>query len=146
MSKKIFLITLLLASITFAKSQKMWEHQHSFVLKKDQVANIYIDEINIKNKQKNSSYLLKFKWVVYENGSLILLLNYMGYPHQYILKRERSLESVKIKLLSDLNGFNSEVYALINFSNFNKSKQLAGLNVYIKDMKKRVLTKFIDPK
>lgn len=146
MNKKVFLITLLLVNLAFAKNQKMWEFQHSFVLKKDQVANVYIDEINIKNKQKNSTYLLKFNWVLFENGNLVLLLNYMGYPHQYILKREQALDGIKIQLLSDSWSFNSEVYALINFSNFNKNKQMAGINVYIKDRMKRVLAKFKDPK
>jgi hypothetical protein len=146
MNKKLFLVALLLVNLAFAKNQKMWESQHSFVLKKDQVANIYIHEIDIKNKQKNSSYLLKFNWVLFENGNLVLLLNYMGYPHQYILRKEKQLDSVKITLLSDSWSLDSQVYALINFSNFNKNKQMAGINVYIKDDKKRVSTTFKDPK
>lgn len=141
-SKILFVISFLLVDLTFAKTQSLWNFQYSFNLKKDKIAKVYIKKTANKNKQKNSSYLLKFRWTLYENKNLILLSNYMGYPYQYVLKKESSLNSVKIKLLSSANAYNGRTYALIVFSDFNEKKQIATLNVYIKDDKKRISVKF----
>lgn len=137
----------LLASITlYAKNKQIWEYQHQFLLKKDQIAQIHIDSITLANKQKNSSFLLKFRWVLFENKYLTLLLRYKGYPHQYLFKSVKPMNGVKIDLLNTSNKLEDRVYALINIANFDEQKQLARIDVYIRDDKKKIRAKFQDPK
>ncbi len=146
MSKIIFLIILLLFSdISYAKKQKLWSFQYSFNLKKDKIATVFINKSD-KDKKGNSLYVLKFRWTLYANKSLIVLANYMNYPHQYVLKKERLLDSIRIKLLSDGRDYNGKAYALIVFSDFDNKRQIATLNVYIKDEMKRMTIDFQEPK
>lgn len=141
MNKIFFLILLLLCDISFAKDSSIWNFQYSFNLKKDKIATVFINESD-KNKEGKSLYVLKFRWTLYANKNLILLLNYMGYPHQYVLKKKRSMDRVRIKLLADGNDYNGKIYALIVFSDFNKKENSAILDVYIKDETKKIRVDF----
>ena len=142
MNKIFFLILFLLCDISFAKERSIWNFQYSFNLKKDKIATVFINKSD-KDKQGNSLYVLKFRWTLYANKNLILLSNYMGYPHQYVLKKTHSMDRVRIKLLADGNDYNGKIYALIVFSDFNKNKNSAILDVYIKDETKKIRVDFV---
>jgi len=146
MNKIFFLLFFLTSTLLYAKNKQIWEYQHRFLLKKDQIAQIHIDSVALANKQKNSSFLLKFGWVLFEGENLTLLLNYKGYPHQYLLKSGTPMTGVKIDLLSNSNGLRGRVYALIDITDFDQQKQMAYFDVYIKDDKSKVQIKFQDPK
>lgn len=146
MNKIFFLLFFLASTLLYAKGQQTWEYQHRFLLKKDQIAQIHFNSVALANKQKNSSFLLKFGWVLFENENLTLLLNYKGYPHQYLLKSGKPIDGVKIDLLSNSNGLRGRVYALIDIADFDQQKQLARIDVYIRDDTKKVRIKFQDPK
>ena len=141
MNKIFFLIFFLFCDISFAKSQSFWNFGHSFNLKKDKIATVFINKSD-KDKDGKSLYALKFRWTLYTNNNLIVLSNYMGYPHQYVLKKEHSQDRVRIKLLADANDYSGKTYALIVFSDFNKNKNIAVLDVYIKDEAKRIRVDF----
>ncbi len=141
MSKILFLILFLLSDTSFAKQRSNWDFQYSFNLKKDKIATVFINR-NKKNKEGKSLYVLKFRWTLYANKNLILLLNYMGYPHQYVLKKTDLMQSVRIKLLADGNDYNGRIYAVIVFSDFDKRKNRAILDVYIKDETKKIRVDF----
>ncbi len=145
MSKIILLFFLLFCDFSYAKKQKLWDFQYSFNLKKDKIATIFIDK-DTKDKSGKSLYVLKFRWTLYTNNSLIVLTKYMNYPHQYVLQRKRLFDSIQIKLLSDGKDYRGRAYALIVFSDFNKNRQIATLNVYIKDEMKRMRIEFDEPK
>ncbi|WP_331773782.1 hypothetical protein [Sulfurospirillum sp. 1612] len=146
MNKICFLLFFLVSTLLYGKDKQIWEYQHRFLLKKDQVAQIHIDNVALANKQKNSSFLLKFGWVLFENANITLLLNYKGYPHQYLLRSGKPTDGVKIDLLSNSNGLRGRVYALIDIADFDQQKQRAQIDVYIKDDTKKVRIKFQDPK
>ena len=141
MNKIFFLILFLFCDISFAKSKSFWDFGHTFNLKKDKIATVFINKSD-KNKNGKSLYALKFRWTLYANNNLIVLSNYMGYPHQYVLRKERSQDRIRIKLLADANDYNGKTYALIVFSDFNKNKDRAILDVYIKDEAKRIRVDF----
>ena len=134
---RIFLSFFIIFSFSYGASQKLWDFEHSFNLKKDKIA--------IVNINKNR-YSLKFRWTLYTNKTLILLANYMGYPYQFVLKRVRPLDRVEIKLLGDSGDFGGRTYALLVFSDFDDQKNLATIDVYIKDEVRRIKVDFIEPK
>lgn len=115
----------------------MWDFQYSFNLKKDKIATIFIDKDS--TSKGKSKYVLSFRWTLYDGSkNLILLTKYMNYPNQYVLSLKRSLDRVKVKLLQNSGDYHEPAYALIVFSNFEPKKQIATLDVYIKDETKRV--------
>jgi hypothetical protein len=142
MSKIFVLCFLLLFDFANAKKQKIWDFQYAFNLKKDKIATVLVSK---NTKDKKGDYALKFRWTLYANQNLILLANYMGYPHQYILRKKRLQDRVQIQLLTNGGGYNSMAYALIVFSDFDKNKKIATMNVYIKDAKKRLTVNFKEP-
>ena len=144
MSKILLLSFLLFCDFSYAKKQKLWDFQYTFNLKKDKIATVIINK-NTKDKKAKSKYTLNFRWTLYANKNLILLANYMNYPHQYVLTKQRLHDRVQIKLLGD-DGYNGRTYALIVFSDFDKDKNIATMNVFIKDQKKRIVVDFKEPK
>ncbi len=141
MSRIFFLLFFLFCNLTFAKEKSFWDFLHSFNLKKDKIASVFINESD-KDKSGKSLYVLKFRWTLYANGNLILLSDYMNYPNQYVLRKQRSLDRIRVKLLADANDYNGKTYALIVFSGFDKNKDEATLDVYIKDEAKRIRVDF----
>ena len=144
MSKILLLSFLLFCDFSYAKKQKLWDFQYTFNLKKDKIATVIINK-NTKDKKAKSKYTLNFRWTLYANKNLILLANYMNYPHQYVLTKQRLHDRVQIKLLG-YDGYNTRAYALIVFSDFDKDKNIATMNVFIKDQKKRIVVDFKEPK
>jgi len=144
MSKILLLSFLLFCDFSYAKKQKLWDFQYTFNLKKDKIATVIINK-NTKDKKVKSKYTLNFRWTLYANKNLILLANYMNYPHQYVLTKQRLQDRVQIKLLGD-NGYNTRAYALVVFSDFDKDKNIATMDVFIKDQKKRIVVDFKEPK
>jgi len=142
---RIFLSFFIIFSFSYGASQKLWDFEHSFNLKKDKIAIVNINK-NVKNKKNNNRYSLKFRWTLYANKTLILLANYMGYPYQFVLKRVRQLDRVEIKLLGDSGDFGGRTYALLVFSDFDEQKNVATIGVYIKDEARRIKVDFIEPK
>jgi len=127
----------------YAQKQKLWDYQYTFNLKKDKIATVIINN-NPKNTKGKSKYILYFRWTLYANKNLILLVNYMNYPHQFVLQKERLHDRVQIKLLGNGGDYNARAYALIVFSDYNKN--IATINVFIKDRKKRMIVNFKEPK
>ena len=144
MSKILLLSFLLFCDFSYAKKQKLWDFQYTFNLKKDKIATVIINK-NTKDKKVKSKYTLNFRWTLYANKNLILLANYMNYPHQYVLTKQRLQDRVQIKLLGD-NGYNTRAYALVVFSDFDKDKNIATMNVFIKDQTKKIVVDFKEPK
>jgi len=145
MSKILLLFFLIFFNFSYAKKQKIWDFQHTFNLKKDKIATILINK-NSKDKKGNKAYTLRFRWTLYANKSLILLANYMGYPHQFVLQKKRLQDRVEIKLLGDGGDYNAKAYAIVVFSSFNINKKIATMDVFIKDQKNRMIVNFKEPK
>jgi hypothetical protein len=135
---------LLFCDFSYAKKQKLWDYQYAFNLKKDRIATVIINK-NSKNTKGKSRYTLYLRWTLYANKNLILLVNYMDYPHQFVLQKERLRDRVQIKLLENGGDYNARAYALIVFSDYNTNKNIATINVFIKDQKKRMIVKFKEP-
>jgi hypothetical protein len=138
---KVGLIVLLCISLSSANLVN-WDYTHTFKLKKDEIATISI----IKKEYENQSKLegkLTFRWTLFHNELLILLVNYEGHPTQHVLQKIYKRDAVSISLLGDYEHLNQMVILKLKFSDF--SKDIATIDALIYDPEKRVEVQFIDP-
>ena len=124
-----------------------YEYEHEFVLKKDEVGMVLINRKEVTKKptadNPNNEYLLKFRWTLFTNNMLTLLVNYRGYPTQYILEKKYPLQRVNIPLLPDgENKMEAQTYAKIVFADFNQTSKHAVINVLIDDDQQRIQVEF----
>jgi hypothetical protein len=141
MSRTVFFSLLI---VFFAVGElKAFDYSEQFTLKKDQIAKV---EVIKRDYETHKMALLKFRWTLYHNDRLVLLVNYDGFPTQHVLKKEYKKDSIRLNLLGDYVNIANRVYLILKFSNFDSSKKLANFDVMIKDPKKRVEVKFIHPK
>lgn len=128
-------------------AQQSYEYQHQFILKKDEIGNVFINRKEVTKKptkdNPNNEYLLKFRWTLYTNKLLTVLVNYRGHPTQYIMKKTYPLESVIIPLLPDGEDvINSRVYLKMVFNDFNQSSKEAIFDIFIEDTNQRIEVEF----
>lgn len=127
--------------------EDLFLYQHQFVLKKDEIGNIFINRKEVRKKatidNPNNEYLLRFRWTLFANNTLIVLVNYRGHPYQYALEKKYPLESIIVPLLPDgENVITSQVYAKIVFTDFNQSNKAAVFDIFIKDASERIMVEF----
>ena len=131
-----FLPLFLLATQLFAFK---YEYKHTFILKKDEVATINI--VKKEGKDKQSIY---FRWTLFANDRLVLLLNYDSFPRQYILQKRYKRDRVRIYLRDDYKNIYDRSYLVLKFREFDKKS--AKIEADISDKEKVLDIKFIDPK
>ncbi len=139
---KIGLILLLSLSL-IGKDLVSWDYTHTFKLKKDEIATISVIKKEYENQSKLEG-LLTFRWTLFHNEHLVLLINYEGHPTQHVLQKIYKRDAVTINLLGDYKQINQRVLLKLKFSDF--SKDIATLDALIYDPKKRIEVQFIDPK
>jgi len=147
MSRIIVGICLVSFFASMLLGEGLFQYQHQFILKKDEIGSIFINRKEIRKKatkeNPNNEYLLRLRWTLFANNSLIVLLNYRGHPKQYVLEKKYPLESIIIPLLPDgENVITSQVYAKIVFADFNQSNKEAIFDVFIQDVSERILVEF----
>ncbi len=135
---QILLICLLLSSKILAN----WDYSHSFKLKKDEIATISVIKKDYKTRSKLDGEVA-FRWTLYHNDLLVLLVSYEGFKTQHILKKEYKRDSVAINLMGDYVRVDQRVFLVIKFSGFDNN--IATLDANIRDPKKRVEVIFKDP-
>jgi len=134
MSRILFLLLFYQILLAFK-----WDSSHKYLLTKDQLA-----QIKVINKDDNTEELIKFRWTLYANNRLVLLLNKGGYPSQYILQRRYKANSIKINLSDDYTDEFDRSFLRISFKEFKDSK--AKFTLFFSNPKKRFVVKYIDPK
>jgi len=139
---KIWLFLLIFFSLATAKLID-WDYTHSFNLKKDEIAKIQITKKDYTSQPKPDGEL-EFRWTLYHNDLLILLVKYEGFSTQYTLKKKYKRDAVRIYLLGDYDNIADRVYLILRFSEF--KKETATIEAMIRDPKKRIEVKFIEPK
>lgn len=125
----------------------LYQYQHQFILKKDEIGSIFINRKEVRKKatkdNPNNEYLLRLRWTLFANNSLIVLVNYRGHPTQYVLEKKYPLESIIIPLLPQGEDvIKSQVYAKIVFNDFNQSNKEAIFDIFIQDVNERILVEF----
>jgi len=144
MSRLLFVF---LISISSLFAEVKYEYRHQFVLKKDELGFVHINrkEVTKKATAENpmNDYLLKLRWTLFANNQLFVLVNYRGYPYQYVLKKNYPLESVMSPLLPEgEDKMNAKVLIKIVFNDFNQSNREAILDIFIEDNQERIQVEF----
>lgn len=137
---RVFISIILIFSFLHAKKASNWTYSHRYSLKKDQIANIGYGPTAAKGKDNQKLF---FRWTSLINDRVTVLVNHKGYPHQYVLQNKRSLDSIKLYLLSNGgNEIEQRSYLLISLSDINQGKRVVNFDIFVKDDKKRVLVEF----
>ena len=121
------------ASLLFAAGANSpndaWSFEDTFALKKDRV-----QHIQIHAKQKTFS--LAFRWTLYQNGGLVMFVDYDGHRYQPLLYDRYGLDAFRIDLFSKPNDASpmqfETPYALLIFRNYNPKRREAWIDVKIK--------------
>ncbi len=121
-----------------------WEYTYTFRLKKDETAKILVH----KNFEKPSklSGVMEFRWTLYKNEGLVLLLKYEGFPHQYVLYRKNDRDFIKVSISKKPSKEWLESYLLMKFEDFDEKRYIATLSVFIRSPLKEYEVSFIEPK
>jgi hypothetical protein len=138
------LVVFLLFSLSlFSGEFKDWDYTHTFTLKKDEVAKIRVIKKEYESQPKPEGDF-SFRWTLYHNKLLVLLVNYENHKTQYALQKLYKRDAVTFNLLGDYENFNQQVILKLKFLEFSKDK--ATLEAMIYDPKKRTEVEFIEPK
>ena len=132
------ILSVFLFSVLFFGESSFWNYSYSYTLKKDQVAKIRIKKDYLPTIKKEG--LLQFRWTLFKANKLVLLVDYEGYPTQYLLENRYRRNSVKIKLLGDYPTISKEAFAIIRFKDFKDKK--ASFDVLIRDPEHRLEVRF----
>ena len=135
--KKFFLILLLPSLLVAFK----WDDTHDFILKKDQFG-----KIKVIKRADSSVRILALRWTLYQNGRLVVLANYDGFPTQYIIQKEYKRNSIKITLRDDYAEGSKRAYLILAFKDFNDKNMTALIKAFVTDPQKSLEIEFIDPK
>ncbi len=133
MSRFILLLIIPLLLVAFK-----WDYLHKFNLSKDDVAIIKVIDRKDKSVQD-----LRFRWTLFTNEGLILLVKYDGFPTQYTLEKKYKQNSIKIELRDDYKDSLNRSYLLLRFKDFKSNK--AVIEAVVSDQTKSVDIEFIDP-
>ncbi len=138
------LFALLAPFFLFATNVDMWQHSHEFVLKKDEFAKVVFKK-HEEEKTYDKEGELFFRWTLYHNELLTLLVNYEGFPKQYILKKEYKRDALRVYLNDDYTKEFDRAYAVLRFREFENEN--ATLQVQVHDVVNDMIeVDFIDPK
>jgi hypothetical protein len=90
-----------------------FDYQKDFDLKKDEIASIKITKRANKDSQN-----LNFRWTLYSDDKLVLLVKYDNFPTQYLLQKEYKRNSIKIYLRDDYLKSFKRAYLILQFVDF----------------------------
>ncbi|MDO5045318.1 hypothetical protein [Campylobacter sp.] len=135
---KILIVFFLFLSFLQAASL-VFESEHTFELKKDEWARVFVTE-----KGTNEKDSFDFRWTLFDNTNIIVHTRYRNYPRQLVMSLRRGLKSYKQSLIPDYKMQPNDIaWLLLEFENFNESKGI--FKVYIKDEPRRLDVEFVDP-
>ena len=142
----LVLVCLVLGSQTLL-ADIQYEYAHQFILKKDEPGLVLINRKEVTKKptadNPNNEYILRLRWTLYTNNMLTVLVNYRGYPMQYVMEKKHPLETVIIPLLPDgENKMLSQTYLKIVFTDFDQRNKEAILDIFIEDNLQRIEVEF----
>jgi len=131
-----FLLAVIFVHTLFAFD---WDSKHECTLSKDQ-----LEKIEITNLEDKTKSILNFRWTLYKNKRLVVLLKKDNFPNQYILEQSYKANSIKINLSDDYTDEYNRAYIRISFRDFKEHK--AKFKIFLRDPKRRFSVKYIDPK
>lgn len=135
--------SLLLLCTFLSGAEGGFELTHRFTLKKDQPAVIEIRKDTPVTYAKEG--LLTFRWTLWQNRRLVLLLDYEGFKHQYILETKFGRNTTELFLTGDYKRIDRRPFLLLTFEKFSKKERRATITAQLHDPDKRLEIKIKKP-
>ncbi|MFP4332970.1 MAG: hypothetical protein ACOCP1_01860 [Campylobacterales bacterium] len=126
---KIFVLIALVVSC-FALPKDYWKSSYVVELEKDQILEIeFVPKDGVKKK-------LTYRWTLYKNRGLVVILRYDGFVRQFVLNNEYQRDSFKEHLYPE-NKYYQRPFFLLKFVDFDRKTNKAKLQnfVHIGEMK-----------
>ncbi len=101
--------------------------------------------VEVIKREGSRKRVLTMRWTLFQNERLVLLVNYDGFPTQYILQKKYKRNSIKIALRDDYHDSFKRAIMIVTFTEFDEAKKTALLKASISDPNKRIEIKFINP-
>ena len=132
---RILLIVSVLVTLLSAGTEN-FDFTHLFTLKKDQTAVVEI----IKDYPRTFRHegVLRFRWTLYHNKELVLLVDYEGFKTQYVLETRYGKNTIKLFLTGDYPRLDKRPFMLLSFSDFDDKTKRAKLLTEFADPEKRL--------
>ena len=125
---------LLLSIFVHAIDTNFWDYSFQTELKKDEIYRLSVDDTEIVKQ-------LYFRWTLYHNEGLVLLVNYDGHPHQFILYDRYNEDSVRLKIARKVRYSTHAPFLLLIFKEFDFSTRKAQFEILVKDTSKKLAVK-----
>ncbi len=106
----------------------LFDYKKVYSLKKDEVAKILVTKRDTKEVQE-----VRFRWTLYSDKKLVLLVKYDDFPTQYLLQKEYKRNSIRIYLRDDYQNIFKRAYLVLNFVSFDEGKDIATINAMVSD-------------
>ena len=142
MSRSLFLLLWFCTFVYGAGGET--DFSHRFKLKKDQLAEVVIKKDYAATYAKEG--IVTFRWTLWHNKRLVVLLDYEGFKHQYILEPRYGRNTIEIFLTGDYKRIDRRPYMLLTFEHFDKKERRADLMAQFHDPAKRLEIKIVKPK
>ncbi len=142
MSKIVFFV-LFFSLFLYSKSVDIG-FSHTFSLKKDQIAEIVVIKDTPKTFPKEGE--LKFRWTLFQNERVVLLIDYEGFQSQYILQKRYGLNSIRIYVSGDYKKSALRDFLILRFVSFDDKRGIVKLDMEYVDLSKRFEIKILRPK
>ncbi|RUM65114.1 MAG: hypothetical protein DSZ05_06665 [Sulfurospirillum sp.] len=130
-------------AVLLSAGTENFDFSHMFTLKKDQIA-----EVEIKKDYPRTfahEGILRFRWTLYHNKALVLLVDYEGFQTQYILETRYGKNVVKLFLTGDYPRIDKRPFVLLRFDSFDLKQKRAKLLTEFADPEKRLEIKIKKP-
>ncbi len=121
----------------------IWDYSYVFKLKKDQVATVKVALDSEKDPLKSRD--IKFRWTLYSNKNLIVLVNYDNFPTQYELQKIYKKDTLSFYLRDDYQVKYKRSFFILRFVEYSDKEKTVTLKVAVKDPQKRLKIIFDDP-
>ncbi len=125
-----FFYLMVFASLLNGIDLSYWSHIYTYKLKKDQLATVLIQKEDPSSTMIDSN--LSFRWTLFQNKALIILVNYEKFPTQYTLYNDKKQNSIRF-YLEDYTNPKNRAYLFLEFSEFDDKNKKAIIKTYIKD-------------
>lgn len=113
-----------LATLAFALPNSYWKSQYIVELKKDEILRI----VFIPKKGKKQE--LTYRWTLYKDGGLVVILRYDGFVKQFVLYSDYQVDSFKQPLYPE-NKVHERPFLLLKFLGFDRQKDVAKLQNFV---------------
>ena len=128
------ILYLLLSIYSYAIDTEFWDYSFKTELAKDQLYSLSVDDLELKKR-------LVFRWTLFHNNGLVLLVNYDGHPHQYVLYERYQENTVRLKIARKAGYTAHAPFLLLVFKEFDYKERKAKFEIVVKDSSKKLLVK-----